>query len=220
VADVVTAQALVEVAEGDSTRAAQTALSGADAVGELTVYRARLLHLAVRVGAPAGSVRAELEELADQTPCPAVVRRARQVTALATGDGSGLADLAEEYAEGGSLLLAAESAAQAACAHADGGAHTVAARLAARSRSLAERCEGARTLALLPRDDTSPALSRREHDVARLAAEGLSNAGISERLTLSVRTVESHLHHAFIKLGVTRRSQLADSLAGRSGPIQ
>ncbi|WP_310965120.1 helix-turn-helix transcriptional regulator [Nocardioides terrisoli] len=220
VADVVTAQALVEFAEGDSCRAVQTALSGADAVGELTVHRARLLHLAVRVGAAAGSVRVELERLADQTPCRAVLRRARQVTALATGDGPGLAQLAEEYAEAGSLLLAAESAAQAARVHAHAGAHTLAARLASRSQSLAKRCEGARTLTMLPRDDTRPALSRREHDVARLAADGLSNTEISERLTLSVRTVESHLHHAFTKLGVTRRSQLAGNLAQDPGQIQ
>ena len=44
--------------------------------------------------------------------------------------------------------------------------------------------------------------------MARLAAAGLTNNEIAERLVVSVRTVESHLYHAFDKLGVTSRSEL------------
>ena len=43
----------------------------------------------------------------------------------------------------------------------------------------------------------------------RLAATGLSNREIGEALFLSPRTVGTHLHHAFPKLGVTTRGQPA-----------
>lgn len=56
------------------------------------------------------------------------------------------------------------------------------------------------------------ALTGRELEVARLAADGLSNQQIADRLHLSVRTVENHLHRAFRKLGVDSRAALADAL--------
>ena len=55
----------------------------------------------------------------------------------------------------------------------------------------------------------SKLLSAREILVARLAATGRSNAQIATELFLSVRTVESHLHHARVKLGVSGREALA-----------
>lgn len=55
-------------------------------------------------------------------------------------------------------------------------------------------------------------LSRRESEVASLVAAGLSSPAIAERLHLSARTVEAHIARVFVKLGVNRRSQLADAL--------
>jgi DNA-binding NarL/FixJ family response regulator len=46
-----------------------------------------------------------------------------------------------------------------------------------------------------------------------LAARGLTSHQIASQLLLSVRTVEHHLQHAYEKLGITRRQQLADALA-------
>lgn len=63
-----------------------------------------------------------------------------------------------------------------------------------------------------------PQLSRRESEVAGLAARGLSNADIANQLTLSVRTVESHLYRAFAKLGVAHRRELAE-LLGRTSVV-
>ncbi|MFL5643909.1 MAG: alpha/beta fold hydrolase [Chloroflexota bacterium] len=55
----------------------------------------------------------------------------------------------------------------------------------------------------------SEALSRRELEVLRLAADGRTNDEIAEALTLSVRTVERHLSNVYAKLGVTGRSARA-----------
>jgi DNA-binding NarL/FixJ family response regulator len=46
------------------------------------------------------------------------------------------------------------------------------------------------------------ALSERELEVLALMAEGLTNAGIAQRLVLSDRTVESHVRRLFIKLDI------------------
>lgn len=50
-------------------------------------------------------------------------------------------------------------------------------------------------------------LTKREDEVMRLACEGLRNKEIAERLTICVRTVESHRHQAIQKLG---KSNLID----------
>lgn len=52
-------------------------------------------------------------------------------------------------------------------------------------------------------------LTRREREVAGMAARGMSSKVIAERLVLSVRTVDSHLGRAFGKLGVSSREELA-----------
>jgi DNA-binding CsgD family transcriptional regulator len=51
-------------------------------------------------------------------------------------------------------------------------------------------------------------LSRRERQVARLAAEGRTASEIAEQLFISKRTVESHLAHVYAKLGVRSRLDL------------
>ena len=49
--------------------------------------------------------------------------------------------------------------------------------------------------------DASLAILRdREREVLGLMAEGLSDRGIAERLTVSLQTVYSHVHHVFAKL--------------------
>lgn len=55
-------------------------------------------------------------------------------------------------------------------------------------------------------------LSAQELQIARLAAEGLSNREIGARLYLSHRTVASHLYRAFPKLGISSRAQLVHAL--------
>ena len=52
-------------------------------------------------------------------------------------------------------------------------------------------------------------LTSAEERVAVLAASGLSNQAIATQLFLSVRTVECHLSHAYAKLGVRSKAELA-----------
>src|SRR5262249_48347813 len=57
------------------------------------------------------------------------------------------------------------------------------------------------------------ALTARERDVAVLAAQGLSNREIADRLVLSPKTITRHLGAAYRKLNITSRVQLRDALA-------
>jgi len=58
-------------------------------------------------------------------------------------------------------------------------------------------------------------LTDSELGVARLAAEGLTNRQIGDRLFISRRTVGTHLTHMFQKLGINSRAQLAAEVARR-----
>ena len=66
----------------------------------------------------------------------------------------------------------------------------------------------------LPEPDAHQLLSAQEMQIARLAAQGLSNREIGYELYLSPRTVGSHLYRIFPKLNLTSRSQLAARLFG------
>ncbi|GAA3367398.1 LuxR family transcriptional regulator [Streptomyces sannanensis] len=56
------------------------------------------------------------------------------------------------------------------------------------------------------------ALTPQQREIVALAAAGLSNKQIAEKLFLSPRTVSTHLYQAFPKLGVTSRAGLRDAL--------
>jgi DNA-binding CsgD family transcriptional regulator len=61
-------------------------------------------------------------------------------------------------------------------------------------------------------DPADVGLTAQQLEVAQLAAAGLSNKDIAERLFLSPRTVSAHLYRAFPKLGISSRSALRDAL--------
>jgi DNA-binding CsgD family transcriptional regulator/tetratricopeptide (TPR) repeat protein len=210
--DFVTADAFIEMAEGRVTRAVELALDGVSRMGERQNSRAQVLHLALRLGAPPGNVVGQLEAVVEVTEAALPRLYHEHAVALAERDGAALEQLAERFESLGMWLLAAEAAASASAVHARRAVKSGATRAAARSAALAARCEGARTPGLTVSSPLLP-LSRREREIADLAGSGLSNAAIAAHLSVSVRTVESHLYQAFGKLGVTRREELNDVLA-------
>ncbi|MFJ4428645.1 LuxR family transcriptional regulator AbsR2 [Streptomyces bobili] len=128
---------------------------------------------------------------------------ARYADALDRGDAPGLDAVAAELEERGFLLFAAEAHARAAQLHRD----PRAARTArTRAVALARRCQGARTPALAGL--VLGELTTRQRQIVTLAAAGLSNRQIAERLTLSVRTVGNHLYGAYTRLGASDRAAL------------
>jgi DNA-binding CsgD family transcriptional regulator len=56
-------------------------------------------------------------------------------------------------------------------------------------------------------------LTARELEVARLVTAGKTNREIAAELFVSEKTVETHLAHAFAKMGVSSRASLAGVLA-------
>ncbi|HWI43726.1 MAG TPA: alpha/beta fold hydrolase [Nocardioides sp.] len=61
--------------------------------------------------------------------------------------------------------------------------------------------------------DAASTLTAREREILGLAAEGLDNVQIAERLVLSVRTVERHLQNVYAKLGLSGRTARAAAVA-------
>ncbi|MEW2622402.1 LuxR C-terminal-related transcriptional regulator [Streptomyces sp. NPDC048106] len=128
---------------------------------------------------------------------------ARHAEALARGDGVALDLAAAALEERGYLLFAAEAHAQAVRVHRD---PCAARRSRTRALALARRCQGARTPALAGL--VLGELTARQRQIVALAAAGLSNREIAERLTLSVRTVGNHLYSAYTRLGTGDRGAL------------
>ncbi|KKD08730.1 LuxR C-terminal-related transcriptional regulator [Streptomyces sp. WM6386] len=123
--------------------------------------------------------------------------------ALARADGPALDRVAERLEERGFLLFAAEACAQAVHVHSD----PRAARTSrTRAVALARRCQGARTPALSGL--VLGELTARQRQIVTLAAAGLSNRQIAEKLTLSIRTVGNHLYSAYARLGAGGRGAL------------
>ena len=58
-----------------------------------------------------------------------------------------------------------------------------------------------------------PAFRTASGEILLLAAEGLDNTEIAERLTLSVRTVERHFQNVYLKLGLSGRTARAAAVA-------
>jgi DNA-binding NarL/FixJ family response regulator len=67
--------------------------------------------------------------------------------------------------------------------------------------------------------DIASSLTKREHDVLRLLAEGLDQKEIAGSLSISPKTVGTHTEHIFVKLGVRSRTQ-AVALAYRNDLVQ
>ncbi|MBP2370970.1 helix-turn-helix transcriptional regulator [Pseudonocardia parietis] len=175
------------------------------------VTEAVLLHDVARLGWP-GRVADRLAAVAARSRSPLLhlfAAHAAASTATTPDTGARLDRVAADLAAAGVRLDAADVAAAAAAAHHRAGERRRSAASAARATELAGS-GGTRTPALdrLVR----PRLTPREREIAALAAEGASNAEVAHRLVVSVRTIETHLAHAYAKLGVDGRADLLEAL--------
>jgi DNA-binding CsgD family transcriptional regulator len=208
--DVARATSWAWAANGELTRAREALLETAQRCRDAAEpgMELHVLYDALRLGARqevAGRLR-ELTEVVDGAWASTFADHAE---ALVKGDGAALDAVAERLEEIGALRYAAEASAQAAVAHQRSGLVARAAASGAAAAQRLARCDGSVVPVLPVVDVTAAALSRREEEIARLAAGGLSNREIADRLCVSVRTVEGHLHRLYAKLGVNDRSDLA-----------
>lgn len=173
---------------------------------------------AVRLGVgPVAAPRlAELTQLVEGA-YPATA--ARFAGCVASRDGAGLDEVADRFAGMGARLAAAEASAEAARLHEAEGLSRKRAASLANAQELAAGCEGATTPLLAQLDHEPPVakLTTREREVIDLAARGRTSREIAETLFISVRTVDSHLNHAYTKLGISSRSELATVLGRETG---
>ncbi len=165
----------------------------------------------MRLGAPREAA-GRLAQLAEIQDGPLARLCADHAYAAARSDGPVLDGVSQRFEALQMILHAAEAAAHASQAHAAAGRRASARAAAARAWALAARCEGTRTPALAQLQ--APGLTRRQHDIARLAASGLTNKQIARQLIVSERTVENHLQATYIKLGVCGRASLKSLLTG------
>ncbi|MGH8897328.1 MAG: LuxR C-terminal-related transcriptional regulator [Egibacteraceae bacterium] len=205
------ARSWVAVAGGDRQRGVELALGVAALAGTSVPagFEAMALHDVVRLGA-ASKVTSRLHELAAASPSPLVRLYAAHAATAAAHEGAGLDVVAASFEQLGAKLVAAEAFAQAAAAHRRVGRAASARHSAAQAALLVEQCDGVRTPAL--EAIQAPQLTHRERDIAKLAAAGLSNSEIADRLVIARRTVDNHLHQVYAKLGVRGRAELAPLL--------
>ncbi|MFE0100615.1 LuxR C-terminal-related transcriptional regulator [Streptomyces sp. NPDC059009] len=197
-------------ADGDLADAGRIALSVAAAAArhpELAGFEPLALHDAVRLGHPAPAAR-RLRELAGHSEHALAPLLCSHAEAATRADATTLERVAAEFAERTMHLQAAEAYAEAARVHQAKGHGVDTQRLRARAALFLERSGGAPAVTVLSRSGF-PWLTPRELDIARLAADGLPSRAIASALSLSVRTVDNHLHHVYAKLGLSGRTELA-----------
>lgn len=203
---VAAAQGAVSEAVAMLTSAAETARANGQFAAEVVC-----LQTATQFGDHSGAPR--LGELTAIVEGPRVAAAARFGAALAAGDGAALDAVSQDFERMGDLVAAVDAAARAAIVYRGQGLRGSGLGCAARAEALAQRC-GARTPALGEASKPLP-LTDREREIVWLVGAGLSNRDIATRLTISVRTVESHIYNAMAKTGTTDREDLAALLPPR-----
>jgi DNA-binding CsgD family transcriptional regulator len=160
---------------------------------------------------PSDEIADRLAELAEMTDSRFTAALAEHARALVDGQAEALLELGERFAGMSAWWHAAEAASAAAWCldrqHQDRAA-SAAARAAER---YADNCEGTRP-GPMPGHSSPTRLTKREQEIATLAAGGRSTKEIAEQMFVSQRTVENHLHRAYVKLGVSDRAALAEVL--------
>jgi DNA-binding CsgD family transcriptional regulator len=200
----------VAAGQGAVSEAITVLLSAAERAAANGSFAAEVICLqtATQFGDRSGAPR--LRELEVIVEGPRAGLAARFAEALRDGDAAELAAVSEDFERMGDLVAAVDAAAHAAIGYHRQGLRGSALGCSTRADALARQC-GASTPALRQASEPLP-LTDRELEIVMLIADGLSNRAIAERLTLSVRTVESHIYRAMSKTGTTSRDDLSNLL--------
>jgi DNA-binding CsgD family transcriptional regulator len=206
-------RAWVSVCAGEMSRAREILTSAAEraAACGLRVAEAKVLHDIARIGQPQ-AVAQRLAVIAQEVDGGLVAAFAAHAAALVRTDAADLEAAGRAFEALGASLLAAEAYLAAATAYQSDGQARSASALTRRAEEIATTCGDARTPGLSP-GATTWRLTRREQEVAAMAAAGASSREIADRLVLSVRTVDNHLQNIYSKLGVSRRDELVRLLS-------
>jgi DNA-binding NarL/FixJ family response regulator len=200
-------------ADGDTDSAASILLESAAELASSPLDASLLAYEGLRAGAAPRAVAPVLEDLDARSDAQLISAAAIHAAGLADANGGALLDAAERMESIGALRYACEAAAHAASAFLMQGEDASARRAAAVSRRLFAEGEGAAAPPIDGLRGRGAELSAREAELASLAAQGLSNVEIAERLVLSVRTVETYIYRAMQKLGLSDRRGLGPALS-------
>nr|WP_192830562.1 LuxR C-terminal-related transcriptional regulator [Mycobacterium sp. UM_NZ2] len=202
------ARAWVVAAQGTVKEAIAVVRSAAEKAASKGQFAAEVICLqtAAQFGDRTGADR--LRELEAVVEGPRVGLAARFAAALRDGDAAEMALVSQDFERMGDLVAAVDAAAQAAIGYRRQDLRGTALVCATRAAALAEQCGGASTPALRQAAEPLP-LTDREQEIVMLIGAGLSNREIAERLTVSVRTVESHIYRAMLKTDTNGRDELA-----------
>ena len=201
------ARAWVAAGQGAVTEAITVLLSAAERARTAGRFAAEVLCLQTATQFGDRTTAPRLGELESIVEGPRVVQAARFAVAMRDGDAAELSAMSAEFERMGDVVAAIDAAAHAALTYRRQDKRGSAQLCSARADALAAE-SGAATPALRQASEPLP-LTDREAEVVMLIGEGLSNREVAERLTLSVRTVESHIFRAMRKTGTTSREDLA-----------
>jgi DNA-binding CsgD family transcriptional regulator/tetratricopeptide (TPR) repeat protein len=201
------AGALLANGRGERSRAASASLEAGDRALELgqRLPAVFCFHDAARFGAAREAV-ARFAALGD-FPGSLFAAMHAHVRALDAGAADGLCEASDQLEQVGCHRWAADAAAAAARAYAGEGLRSRATQMAEHARRLGSIVDA--EIAELDDLRTVATLTARERDIAGMAARGMSDREIGGALGISVRTVETHLHRVYGKLGIESRAELA-----------
>ena len=203
----------VAAAQGAVSEAITVVLAAAERASAKGQFAAEVLCLQTATHFGDRSCGPRLSELQVLVEGPRIGLAVRLAVALRDGDAAELSLLSEEFERIGDIVAAIDAAAHAALAYRHRDKRGSALGCMSRAEALAREC-GACTPALREATEPTP-LTTREREIVMLIADGLSNRAVADRLTLSVRTVESHIYRAMSKTGTTNREELAAVLPRR-----
>jgi DNA-binding CsgD family transcriptional regulator len=205
------ARAWVAASQGAVSEAIAILLGAAERLRDKGQFAGEVMCLQAAIQFGYRDAGARLRELAATVEGPRVAVVARFAELLHDGNAAELAVVSRDFETIGDLVGAVDAAAHAAIAYRRHDQRGSALGCSTRADALAVRCGGVRTPALGLAAAELP-LSDREREIVTLLAEGLSNRAVAERLTISVRTVESHVYRAMSRTGTATREQLANLL--------